>query len=51
VSCEDASAKNWKKNGLNHRAKKIFFPKTLPRKTRIAQKKNKLPTKKQELRA
>jgi hypothetical protein len=32
VSYEDASAKNWTKNGLNHKAKKILFPKTLPRK-------------------
>jgi hypothetical protein len=52
VSCEDASANKRTKNDLNHGAKTMFFPITLPRKPRNAQeKKNKLPTKKKTLKA
>jgi hypothetical protein len=52
VSCEDASANKRTKNDLNHGAKTMFFPITLPRKPRNAQeKKNKLPTKKNTLKA
>jgi hypothetical protein len=52
VSYKDANAKKRTKNDLNHGANTMFFPTTLPKKPRNAQKKkNKLTTKKKTLRA